>query len=327
MSNITLPVADLYSPVVRGLDRVVEIMDSETGSDFPFVNELCEVARGRRGKMLRPGLLLLTAHSLGGVTEVHCQLAAVVELIHIASLTHDDVLDGSQVRRDQPTINSLVGNQAAVMLGDYLVSHAYRISSSLGLDYASQLLSRVTNKVCEGELLQLHRRDDYGLSEAEYYEIIERKTAELTAACCNLGAKYACADDEVVRAMHEFGISVGMAFQIVDDILDLTGCEERMGKTLGRDLQLGEFTLPFIHCLSGTDRMKSAELLKLLNDATGRDRQRIADLLRASGSIDYAVSAAGGYVSAALRNLDSLPDSEGRRSLVTMTRFILDRDF
>lgn len=320
MSNITLPITDLYAPVQPHLDDVVRFMDTELSSDLPMVNDLCEHVRGFRGKMLRPALVLLTADALGPVTDDHRVIAAVVEMVHLATLVHDDVLDESLIRRQKPTINQLRGNEAAVMLGDCLISHAFHLCASLESQHASRRIGATTNTVCEGELLQLHHRGNRSLDEKTYLQIVRRKTAALTAVSGELGAHFAGADQAVVSAMARFGDEAGLAFQIMDDVLDLVGSETEMGKTLGRDLELAKLTLPIIHALAA-DPMPIGALL----DDPSTDRTELAAALRQSGSIEYATEAAQRHTRRAIDQLRALPDSPARNSLEAMTEFIITR--
>ena len=326
MSNITLPLTDMYGPIQKHLERTVEILDDELRSELPFVNELCEAVKAYRGKMLRPALLLLTGKALGKLTPAHETLAAVVELVHMATLVHDDVLDEADIRRRSPTINAMTNNEKAVMLGDYLISHAFHLCSSLDSQYASRLVGHTTNVVCEGELMQIHHRGCYDLGERDYFEIIRRKTAALTGAACTLGAKYAEAPAKSVVALGSFGVKAGMAFQIVDDVLDLTGVEEKTGKTLGRDLDLGKPTLPLIHYLSHVESAARRKLIETSQRGSPDARQNVADCLQRSGSIQHALSVAEGYVQQALESLEVLEDSPAKKSLKTMAEFITQRD-
>jgi octaprenyl-diphosphate synthase len=326
MSNLAPPLSDLYAPIRGQLDRVVAIMDDELRSQLPFVDELAQRVKSYRGKMLRPALLLLTADAVRGIQDEHQTLAAVVELVHLATLVHDDVLDEAAMRRNQPTIRTLTGNETAVMLGDYLISHAFHLCSSLDSQYASRLIAGTTNTVCEGEMMQLHHRGCFDLCEADYFEIIRRKTAVLTGAACTLGAKYAEADSALVVRMGRFGTHAGMAFQIMDDILDLTGTEDKTGKTMGRDLDLGKPTLPLIHFLANVDSHRREQLLATLRNGSVNTRDGIARYLGDAGSLEYARDAAHRHVSSALAVLADLPDSPAKTSLTAMTEFIIRRE-
>lgn len=319
--------ADLYAPIREDLQRVEGVFDAELLSDHPFVNDLCTRVRRYRGKMLRPALVLLSGRACGELCDAHHTLAAVVEMVHVSTLVHDDVLDQADVRRRQDTVNALHGNEIAVLLGDYLISHAYHLCSSLGDGYAARAIAATTNTVCEGELLQVHHRSNLRLTEPEYLNIIRSKTAALTGTCCALGARYARADDDIIETLREFGVAAGMAFQIVDDLLDLLGDQDRTGKTLGRDLALGEPTLPIIHCLAHGSAPLRRELSDALTRRTDLTGSHIADMLDETGSIDYARAQAHRFVQTALEQLESLDESPARECLVGMAEFILGRLF
>lgn len=315
----------LYEPIAADLQKVCRIFDDELFSELPFVNELCDRVKRYRGKMLRPALLLLSARACGKRTEEHLTLAAVVEMVHMATLVHDDVLDDADVRRMTRTINRIEGNEAAILLGDYLISHAFHLCSSLDSQYASRLIGATTNTVCEGELHQVCHRGDDELAPEQYLEIITRKTAVLTAACCRLGAYYADADTTTIEALERYGLSVGIAFQITDDILDIVGAEERMGKTLGRDLEKHKLTLPVIHCLQQASPEMRRKLCAHLA-APRPDRKLLSGYLQSTNSIDFSLHAARGHVESAIKMLDHLPASDARDSLQQMARMILERE-
>ena len=317
--------ATLYGPIAADLERFGRIFDDELSSDVPVVRALCDQVRGYRGKMLRPALLLLSGRACERVTDAHHTLAAVVELVHLATLVHDDVLDEADLRRRLPTINLLHGNEAAVLLGDYLISHAFHLCSALDSQYASRTIGSTTNTVCEGELQQISHRDDDTLTVNEYYQIITKKTAVLTGTCCLLGAHYADAGAATIAAFERYGMDVGVAFQITDDVLDIVGSRENMGKTLGRDLDQHKLTLPLIHCLGEADRDDRAELQALLA-APAPDHDRLNALLGATDSIDYALETARRHVDSAVACLADLPASDARDALVRLAQMILERE-
>jgi len=318
-------IASLYNLVADALKKVCGIVDDELFSELPMVNDLCGHLRQYRGKMLRPALLLLSAQANGGITEEHLTLAAVVELVHMATLVHDDVLDEAELRRRYPTINSLEGNEAAVLLGDYLISHAFHLCNRLDSQFASRTIGATTNVICEGELQQIHHRGDNGLSIDQYIQIVTRKTASMTGTCCLLGAHYSRADERTKDLLEKYGRNVGVAFQITDDVLDIVGTEESMGKTLGSDLEKKKFTLPVIHCLSEADEQLRDRLCDRLSRAP-YDRDEIRELLKATGSIDYSLEIAGRYIDSAIECLSGLPVSEARDTLGRMASLILERE-
>ncbi|MBI3836041.1 MAG: polyprenyl synthetase family protein [Planctomycetes bacterium] len=340
--------SDVYAPIAHDLRLAERIFDDELKSELPFIDELVATVRSYRGKMLRPSLLLLTARATGTLTEAHHVLAAVVEMVHMATLVHDDVLDGADERRRQPTIARLSGNTTAVLLGDYLISHAFHLCSSIGDSFASRRIGAATNTVCDGELLQNHRCGDLSMREQECIAILERKTGALTAVACELGARYAGATGSVCETMHEFGLSAGVAFQIVDDVLDIIGEQKIMGKTLGRDAELGKLTLPIIHCLAQSDSVSSIQLHRVLEGSTLKKqghgpnldsaspcmaehvgnaalRTNVAECVADTASIEYAMSMAEKYVTQARECLEDFPHTPARQSLFTLTDFIISR--
>jgi len=321
----------------------------ELASDLSCVNELVAHVERYRGKMLRPTLVLVTAMaSEPNVTSARDSqrvLGTVVEMVHMATLVHDDILDDAEMRRRGATINHLAGNEAAVMLGDYLISHAYHLCSSLEDQRISRLIADATNTVCEGELLQLANRNNAELTERTYFEIIRRKTASLCGTCCRAAAILGGTSDTVADALHLYGEKLGLAFQIVDDLLDLTGDEQTVGKTLGRDLEKGKLTLPIIHSLAHADPATRAELADLLSAAppatdSNGDRNghasadltaaagRLRELLNETDSVACAQQRAAGMVeSAKAAATEHLPESPARGLMLEMADAVLRRRF
>lgn len=320
-----LSLADVYAPIISDLRRCRAVFRDELISDQGFISDLCRHVGQFHGKLLRPALLLLTARACGGVRPAHHVLAAVVEMVHIATLVHDDVLDEADMRRRAATVNRLWGNERAVLMGDFLISHAFHLCSSLDSQYAARVVGATTNTVCEGEMMQVVNRENYALPEDEYLDIIRRKTAVLIGTCCLLGARYADADATCVERMRVYGESLGIAFQIVDDVLDLVGDEAEVGKSLGRDAAMGKVTLPVIHALRAGSESRRQTLRALLGAEQARRRRELARLLEESGSIAYALDAARVYVDEARAALAALPPSEARDSLQAMADFVLER--
>jgi octaprenyl-diphosphate synthase len=322
------PVADLLA---RRLGEVTVIFERQLASELSAVNGLCMHIEQYRGKMLRPTLVLLSGLTAAGqpcdgsaLNEKHCTVAAVVELIHMATLVHDDVLDEAEIRRRGATVNHLWGNEAAVMLGDYLISNSFHLCSTIGEPWINVALGDVTNTLCEGELAQLHHREDYSLDEETYFEIIRRKTASLIAECCRLGAKLAGGDDATTRSLHQAGMALGLAFQIQDDLLDLIGRQEIVGKSLGKDLMKGKLTLPIIHHLARADQRQRGEALELI--ARG-DAAALRDRLRTSGSVEHTQAAARRSVEQAKSLLATLPPSEALDLFNTLADSVISRRY
>lgn len=276
--------AALTNCIENELQEVQRLFDLEVESRLPCVQELVLHVGRFRGKMLRPMLVLLSGKACGQLSRDHVTIATVVEMVHMATLVHDDVLDEADLRRKGATINHLQGNEAAVLLGDYLISHSFHLCSSLDSQFCSRTIARTTNEVCEGELLQIDNRGGFGLDEKTYYQIITRKTASLCAACCLLGAKLSGASDETARRMERFGRCIGEAFQIQDDVLDLVGDAVEVGKTLGTDIEKGKMTLPMIHFMQHAPK-QHRELLQSLLEGRDVDKvERIRNLLLPSDS-------------------------------------------
>jgi octaprenyl-diphosphate synthase len=303
---------------------------AELVSDLPCVNDLARHLEQYRGKMLRPMLVMLSGLATtpaGELADEHRTLATVVEMVHMATLVHDDVLDDQDVRRRATTINRLRGNEAAVMLGDYLISHSYHLSASLGSQTASRLIAAATNTVCEGELLQLHNRNNWSLDEQTYFDIIRRKTAALCGVACRLGALYSGADKSVCDAMTQYGELLGSAFQIVDDVLDLTGDAAVVGKSLGKDLEKGKLTLPLIHRLETAHPEQRQQLIALLRTPGAEQSERIGRILSESDSLPYARRRAEQLIDQAKRAISILPDSPAHATLMTIADAVITREF
>lgn len=327
VQHTTVPLTELYRPIRDDLARTESIFDDELRSEFAFVDDLCTTVRSYRGKMLRPALLLLSAKATGQLSSVHHTLSAVIEMVHMATLVHDDVLDEADERRRKPTVSSAAGNTMAVLLGDYLISHAFHLCSSLNDQHASRRVGATTNTVCEGELLQNARRGEVDLSETAYIKIISRKTAALTAVACELGAHYADADESVVESLRGYGEAAGIAFQIMDDVLDLVGDRPTVGKTLGRDLAMGKLTLPTIHLLREAGEAVGNAIRSAICGDRSIEAHKLVGWLQDAGSIEYAMESARSYVSTALANLDTLPPSDAKSSLTAMAEFVVQRQF
>lgn len=313
----------LREPVATHLKRVEAVFERALSSNMPCVLDLCSHLRRLRGKMLRPVLVLTAGQACGELCDEHYTLAAVVEMVHMATLVHDDVLDEASVRRSAATVNRMSGNEIAVMLGDFLISRSFWLCSSIGSQTANQIVAEAAGAVCEGELLQLRNRGNWDLDEKTYLTIIDHKTAALTAASSKLGALFAGAAPVIIDDLEQYGRQIGLAFQVVDDILDIAGREEQAGKTLGTDARLGKLTLPLIHCLRQADSRDRKDLLTLLQ--AGGDRTALRRLLEQYGSLEFARQRASDYVAGAIRAIEHLPDTPAREHLHHMAEFVIDR--
>jgi octaprenyl-diphosphate synthase len=302
----------LYAPIVREMDEVERLLAETVRNDHPAVAEVVAHVSHYKGKRLRPALLLLTAKACGRLTPAHPVLAAVIELVHTATLVHDDVLDEATTRRHVATANARWGNHNSVLLGDYLFTHAFHLATTLGDIHACQILGTVTNRVCEGELRQGLERGNLALSEAQYFELIDAKTAELIACSSRIGALYSGAAPDVVAAMERYGRHIGIAFQIADDLLDIVGEERATGKSLGTDLEQQKMTLPLIRLLSVAPEAQGTRLRRILNAPGNHKREALAPYLAQSDAVEYARRTALDHAARARAELVCLPPSPSR---------------
>lgn len=315
----------LYAPIHQELIAVEEILRRELRSDYPFVDALVKHGFRLGGKRLRPAMLLLAAKAAGQLGPDHLVLAAVVEMIHTATLVHDDVLDEATLRRHLETANSRWSNKASVLLGDYLFTHSFYLASTTGSTFACQTIGRTTNVVCEGELRQIDSRGNFDLTEEEYFGIIQAKTAELCACCCRLGAHYAGAEPDQEEALDRYGRYLGMAFQIVDDLLDLLGDEATAGKSLGTDLEQQKPTLPLIRLLSRSDPRERTDLLTILNRADNHRRESLEPWLAGTDAFSYARAKALDFAGRARAELAGVKPSPARDVLQALPDFVVNR--
>jgi octaprenyl-diphosphate synthase len=311
----------------RELLQVEQIFRAELESQNPYVADIFTHVSHFRGKRLRPMLLLLSASATGPITQAHRILAAVVEMIHTATLVHDDVLDEAETRRHVATVNARWNNETSVLYGDYLFTHAFHLASSLDTTFACRMIGRATNTVCEGELTQIRERGNLDLSEGAYLRIIDGKTAELCAIACYLGAHFSEAEEQVAKSLEQYGRSLGIAFQISDDLLDILGSEVETGKSLGSDFKKQKLTLPLIRLLSQAEESDAARLRELLGQADDEAWTEIVRWLHRSDAVEYARTRALEFAAAARGQLECLSDSSAKRILIEITDFATHRTY
>jgi octaprenyl-diphosphate synthase len=320
---------ETVSPVAEDLKRVDLLIGSRLESDVPLVRQVAEYIVASGGKRLRPTLLLLACGAAGykggSGGDMRFQLAAVVEFIHTATLLHDDVVDESQLRRGRRTANAAFGNAASVLVGDFLYSRAFQMMVEAGDMRVMRVLADATNTIAGGEVLQLMGSHDPEVDEARYLEVIRRKTAKLFEAAARLGGVLARAPQAVESGLADYGMHVGTAFQLIDDVLDYSGDATEIGKSLGDDLAEGKPTLPLIYALRAGSAEQSALVRRAILDG-GRDE--FADVLaaiRACGALDYAREAAEREAALAARALKPLAASSYKDSLLELASFSVTR--
>jgi octaprenyl-diphosphate synthase len=325
LDRATSATASLYAPIARDLEEVERILTATLASKRSCVLELVQHLSHYRGKRLRPALLLLTAHACGRVTPAHHILGAVVEMIHTATLVHDDVLDDAVLRRHVATLNAGWGNLTSILLGDFLFTHAFHLAASVD-SQACRLIGAATNRVCEGELQQSCERGNLDLTETEYLDIIDGKTAELTACCCRLAALYSGGSPALVESLTRYGRALGIAFQIADDLLDLVGEERTTGKSLGTDVQQQKLTLPLIRLLQEAPQEHSARLRQMMSSPGNHKREALRPYFAASAALDYARARAEEFADRAREELICLPPSCYRDLLEALTDRVVHRE-
>lgn len=318
-----------YVPIQQGLIDVENRLQRELSSNHPMLEEIFSHGRNLSGKRLRPALTLLCSQACGEIGLKHLTCAAVMELIHLASLVHDDILDESDLRRHQKTVNARWNNELAVLFGDLLLARSVNLAASLEDIPCYNIIAQTSAKLCEGELLQIVNRGNYDLSEEMYYNIISGKTASLIECSCRLGAMCSGADEATVQHFAKFGSHLGIAFQIIDDLLDLSGDENSVGKTLGQDIKKQKATLAVIFALQCVSVEKRAGIIQDVQ-ASANPVETLMPWLKRTNALEYAKKAAEKHVALALQELESFtPPESGMAaldSLKRLTQFVLTRD-
>ena len=307
-------------------DQVNRLIIDQLHSNVALVENIGHYIVDAGGKRLRPLLVLLGGGALGAISREHISLAAIIEFIHTATLLHDDVVDISSLRRGRPTANAQWGNAPSVLVGDFLYSRAFQLLVRLGNLPLMQLLADTTNTIAEGEVLQLTKAGDPTTSEAAYFEVIKNKTAVLFAAAAQGAALISAADADINACLYRYGLNLGIAFQLADDVLDYLGDPLKMGKNIGDDLSEGKPTLPLIATINGG----TAEERQLITAAiTDRDASSIGAVIAAvqrCGALEYTMEAARRYAAAAAEELTPLPDSAHRDALSRLCQIAVNRD-
>jgi len=317
----------LLAPVAGGMERMRAILAAQIDESSPAVRDMTDHVARFHGKQLRGALVLLAGEATGNSTDEHAAVAAIVELIHLATLVHDDILDGAEVRRRVACVNQRWDNQVAVLLGDFLYARAFALSTQLSSRLCSRLLAETTRILCVGEIEQSTRRYDFEMSQEVYESIAAAKTASLYAAACELGARYPGGNEELGARMARAGRNMGLAFQIIDDCLDLTGEQEIVGKSVGTDVEDGKITLPVLFVYQRADERTRAAMRDAYTRPGLVDRRAA---LRAacdlSLGLELAQARAGALVEEARAELARLADSGARRSLDAAFSFVLSRN-
>ena len=313
--QIVRPVEPFLAQVSQRLAEQVQTFDPEIAS-------YAQYALTNQGKQLRPALVALSAGTVGEATDGLVTVAVIIEMVHLATLVHDDVMDAAVLRRQRPTLAANWGNQISVLLGDCLFAHALKLAAGFPTPEVCRAVSSATKTVCSGEILQTHRQRRFEFSRAEYFRVLEMKTAELFALSCELGAWLNGATPIERTALRRFGLALGTAYQVYDDCLDLFGSEAIVGKSLGTDLANGKLTLPLLVALERAGSADRAKLQNLIEQWEGEHFVRVLELLTRYDALDESRGVIHHFLDSARRNLMSLPESESRLALIALTGFL-----
>ena len=322
-----MPLQSIRSLVQSDLLATDRFICTELKSDIPFINQLLEYILSAGGKRIRPLIVLLAARTFNHQKEQHIDLAAAIELIHTATLLHDDVVDNSTLRRGHETANALWGNEASVLVGDFLYSRAFQLIVRLGHLPILNIFADATNIIAEGEVLQLLNCHNPDTTEEAYYEVIQRKTAKLFAVAAETGAALATDNKAHWAAMKEYGLNLGIAYQLIDDALDYNTTSKEMGKNSGNDLREGKPTLPLIHALRQAKKSETDLIRQAIKTGSTENLSSIIEIIESTGAIEYTAQAAKQHALKASKLLSDFPDSPYRDALQTLAEFVVERTY
>jgi octaprenyl-diphosphate synthase len=317
----------IIDPVREDLTRFERDLHAALSVDSPLILAITEHLLKRRGKRVRPALVFLSARAHGPLPPEAIEAGMAIELIHTATLLHDDVVDESPTRRGQASVNSKWNNLTSVLMGDYLFSKAFHLLVRIGSPELMKAVSAATEQVSLGELIEIQESHNFEIDEAGYLRIIDAKTASLFAASCEAGAILARCDAGLREGLRGYGSEIGVAFQISDDMLDLFGSQEKTGKTAGNDIKEGRVTLPLIFALDRAPAARRREMLKLLGNGNGTDHiEEVRRFVAEMGGIEYARQRAMEVEERARRHIGVLPDSPYKSALLELSRFVVSRE-
>lgn len=320
---------ELLAPLAPAMKEVEDLLEQQCTIFEPGVAACVRYVANNQGKRLRPSLVIASANAmdgspLGTANKDLLTVSAIIELVHIATLVHDDIMDGAELRRNRLTAGAKWGQEVSVLLGDCLFAHALVLAASFPAPYICRRVAEATNIVCSGEILQTQRRFDLKLDRADYYKMIEMKTGALFAVACELGAHLAGASEEQTRGFYDFGRLLGSAYQIYDDCLDLVGTESQIGKSLGTDLQKGKLTLPVILLLQQAQKSESHLISSILLNEHANSRAMLLEYIQRYGTLRQAAVQAENLIHEALATLPKLPSNEGRRCLENLSSYLVN---
>lgn len=324
LRNIKL--SEISKPVDNELSNFKSYFKSSLKSSVGLVDLVTKYILKQKSKKIRPLLVMLSSNVAGNVNERSYRGAVLVEILHTATLVHDDVVDGAGKRRGLPSINAVWKNKVAVLMGDYLLAKGLSISiKNKDFDFL-EIITDTVKRMSEGELLQIKKTKKLNIDEETYFRIISDKTAALFSTCCEIGARSNNVSDEKIKALRDFGENLGIAFQIRDDILDYVGKSNQTGKPLGGDVKEKKITLPLIHSLKEAKNGEKSEIIKSIRKINKKDKvEDIFNFVNKHNGIDYAYTVAEDYINKAKTNLSIFEDSESKQALETLLDFVVNR--
>ncbi len=327
MTQSTSPLDSIQFIIVNDIQAVNVVIEESLHSEVALVNQVAHYIINSGGKRLRPILVLLAAGLFGKVTPQHHQLAAVVELIHTATLLHDDVVDESEKRRGQNTANALFGNAASVLVGDFVYSRAFQMMVAVQNMRVMEVLSNATNVIAEGEVLQLLNVHNADITDADYLQVIHYKTAKLFEAATRLGAIVSKASPEDELALSLYGMHIGTAFQLIDDVLDLSGNALAIGKNLGDDLSEGKPTLPLLYAMRNGNAEESKTIKHAIEHGGLEDLASVLNAVERTGALDHVRDIAASECALASTAIAHFSDSAYKTALLALAEFSVNRTY
>lgn len=330
LKNSAMTLQQIRTLVAHDLQAIDNLIYQELSSSVPLTREITEHIFKTKGKRLRPLLVILAAHVCSNnkpLSIIHYELAIVIEFVHTATLLHDDVVDHSDLRRGEKTVNAIWGNAASVLVGDFLYSRAFQILARHDHGNIMRVLSQTTNAIAEGEVMQLMNQHDADLSEENYFHVIKQKTAQLFSAATEIGALLENAEKTVQNALSEYGLYLGIAFQIIDDLLDYEASAATTGKNIGDDLAEGKATLPLIYAMQNTTSEKSLFISNAIKKGDASALTKILIILKESNAYALTRQKAQDYVALACAALQKMPHSPYQKALADLVTFAVERNY
>ncbi|MGN6553619.1 MAG: polyprenyl synthetase family protein [Verrucomicrobiota bacterium] len=321
-SEVAFSWKQIVEPVEPFLEAVHVRLTKQVDEFDPAIAPYAEYSLNGNGKNLRPALVALSANSLGPTNDSHITVAVIIEMVHLATLVHDDIMDEGEIRRGRPTLAANWGNEIAVLFGDCLFAQALKLAASFPTPEICRAVAMATNTVCSGEILQTQQRRNFEFSRSEYFRVLEMKTAELFALSCDLAAFLSDATVAQRAALRQFGMAFGTAYQVYDDCVDLFGTEAAAGKSLGTDLAKGKLTLPMLLLWERADESDRARLQGWIRNWQPSALGQVGELLGKYQTLPSSVETVQQYLQKARQHLSVLPESDGRSSLIGLTNYL-----